>query len=110
MKTRFFILGILCMFCIVALSWLANHFLTGNTPQFHNELLSNFQKDNVLMEAIGGYDSYEFSYPSNSLDDDSLRFELVVFGNHKSLICTGFAYKRDNSWVIDHEKIKKTIE
>jgi hypothetical protein len=75
-------------------SFLTNLYIENTTPKFINILVKQMQDDKELMNFIGGYNSFEYSYNSNEYEKkDSLYFEGIIKGNEKRLYFKGFAKK-----------------
>jgi hypothetical protein len=97
---------------LIIISKVVDFFLSRNKPAFQNELIQNFKDNKALTNEVGEYSSYEFSYPTNALDDDSLHFELTIFGEKGYVVYDGWAAKVDeHDWKVirSEERIHNSI-
>ena len=76
------------------------------TPAFLLKLIDQAKADQVLMERIGGYEEYSFSYTSTDLS--KLHFEVSIYGGDSTITYEGEAAKiSERQWKV--EQIKSTI-
>ncbi|QMW03897.1 hypothetical protein [Spirosoma foliorum] len=76
------------------------------TPSFLFELIDQAKADKALVEYIGDYKEYRFSYTSPNRA--KLRFELSIIGDDSTLTYEGQAAKiSERQWKI--EQIKSTV-
>ena len=70
-------------------------------PGFFKEEIKNFKENKDLMDRIGGYRTYEYSYNKNDLKTDTLKFKILIIGKNGEIICNGIAVKNSqNRWQI----------
>lgn len=76
-------------------------FIKIDSPAFFDEKINDLKNDSLLMESIGGYQKYEYSYNENQLENDTLQFQIIIYGKSKKLINKGQAIKNEsNEWKI----------
>lgn len=76
-------------------------FIKIDSPAFFDEKINDLKNDSLLMESIGGYQKYEYSYNENQLENDTLQFQIIIYGKSKKLINKGQAIKNEsNEWEI----------
>lgn len=76
-------------------------FIKIDSPAFFDEKINDLKNDSLLMEGIGGYQKYEYSYNENQLENDTLQFQIIIYGKSKKLINKGQAIKNEsNEWEI----------
>lgn len=76
-------------------------FIKIDSPAFFDEKINDLKNDSLLMESIGGYQKYEYSYNANQLENDTLQFQIIIYGKSKKLINKGQAIKNEsNEWEI----------
>ena len=76
----------------LTLRWFSNR----NVPKFYREQLKILQSNSVLMDSIGGYHSFRYSWDKLDLKKDSVEFEIEIRGIRKTLICKGTAIKENS--------------
>jgi len=82
-------------------------FIKIDSPAFFDEKINDLKNDSLLMEDIGGYKKYEYSYNENQLENDTLQFQIIIFGKNKKLINQGQAIKnKSNEWEIINDELK----
>lgn len=90
----------------VILLLLVFEFLTqSKSPSFLKETVDELQLEKDLMDSIGGFKSYEYSYNKNDLEKDSLDFQIILRGKTSNLFYEGMAVKTNSEWLI----VKKEI-
>jgi hypothetical protein len=103
--SRFLIVFAFLYLATIIVSYLFNSYL----PNFDEKIVDEFKNDNNLIKEIGSYKNHEFSYLNSELSSDSLHFELVIFGDKKSIIYTGCAIKNEkDNWEI--KRIESKVE
>lgn len=76
-------------------------FIKIDSPAFFDEKINDLKNASLLMESIGGYQKYEYSYNENQLENDTLQFQIIIYGKSKKLINKGQAIKNEsNEWEI----------
>lgn len=97
-------------FFLIALiaSKIMRAYMNSTTPAILNEIVEQSQENETLMNSIGGYQSYEFTYNQNEVKKDTLKFTIKIRGYSKTLNYTGYVIKSDErNWKLD--KIDTTI-
>ena len=89
--------------CLVIVTNVVRLVLDYYTPSFLFELIDQAKTDKALMERIGGYEEYRFSYTSP--DRAKLHFELSIIGDDSTITYEGQAAKiSERQWKVEHIK------
>ncbi|GAB4034749.1 hypothetical protein [Spirosoma jeollabukense] len=96
-------IGFICLFIVTKVVRLVIDYYI---PSFLFELIDQAKADKALMERIGGYEEYRFSY--SSPDRAKLHFELSIIGDDSTITYEGQATKlSERQWRI--EQVKSTV-
>ena len=80
---KYFIYIIPFALLAIFFSVVAGYFINKDSPKVIEELLEKSKNNKSLMDKIGGYRSYEYTFKTNDLKTDSLPFEMTIFGWNK---------------------------
>jgi hypothetical protein len=82
-------------------------FIEIDSPDIFITKIKAFKSDSLLMKEIGGYRTYEYTYNEKQISNDTMQFEIIIFGRTKELINRGqFVKTKNKEWrVIDDELI-----
>jgi len=76
-------------------------YIKKSDPSFLIEQVNEYKENETLIKKLGGYKSFEYKYNQNQLEEDTLDFQIVLYGENKSLFLIGKAIKENNnSWKI----------
>lgn len=85
---------VLIAFVLLVLAF--EFFIPDNTPDFFMEKIDTIKSDRILMKEIGGYRQFKIKYNINELKNDTLNFEIIIYGRNKNLVNKGYALKSLN--------------
>ena len=101
-KKRIFFLGAFLIMVLIFFELYIRH----DHPKFFDNIIENSKNDSRLMEQIGGYKSFEYSFNKNDLKKDTLDFEIKLIGNKKNALFVGRALKNpDKRWVVTEKEV-----
>lgn len=95
-------LGITLFFTII---YIVKFLLDYGQPNFDKELVNELISDRKIIEEIGNYKGYEFTYSRKDTQKDSLVFILKINGFEGSIQFDGVAVKNNNVW-----KLKRIVK
>lgn len=76
---------IFIVLCAIFHFW-TKYSIESNTPPFISDKLSQLKEDNSLMDSIGGFDYFEFSYNKNDFKlRDTVKYSITIKGDKKVL-------------------------
>jgi hypothetical protein len=108
MKRKFFkyFIGIFAVAMIAAV--VMDKIQKSNTPTFLLEKFEELKNNRSLMNSIGGYDRFEYSYQVFYNENyDSLNYGIMIFGKNKKLSYTSVGIRKSGSdEVISNEGIE----
>ncbi|WP_345169768.1 hypothetical protein [Nibribacter koreensis] len=70
--------------------------MQSDTPDFLDKIVENNKKDVKLMNQIGGYKTFQYSYQPIDSKEDSVSFEIIIYGYKKDFIYQGESYQLEN--------------
>ncbi len=105
--SRYFI-GLFVFAVIVSI--VTRNRIESNTPDFMLEKYENLREDEALMDSIGGFRSFEYTFNRNRFEDGKeLKYTVLIYGTKKDLRFEGVQNKdQKGKWVLT--KSKMTIE
>lgn len=91
----------------VIVSIVTSNVIESNTPDFILKKYDQLKNDNVLMDSIGGFKSFEYSFNKNQYDaGKELEYSIIIFGEEKDLRFEGLQSKDQNGkWVLTRGKM-----
>ena len=88
---KYFIL--LFIFAVIV-SMVMNYVIKSNTPDFILSKLKELKTNDVLMDSIGGYDKFEYSFNKNDYKyKDTVKYSILIIGNKKVLTFQGVQWR-----------------
>lgn len=85
-KRHLIYLGIFFGLCVIG-SYVGQYLITSNTPPFILEKFNQLKDNKELMDSIGGFDQYEYSYNKNDFKfGDTVMYSIKIYGDSKVLI------------------------
>lgn len=76
------------------------------SPAFLDTKVVELQNDSLLMNNIGGYRSFQFSYDKSTPEIDTIGFKITIFGRTANLVNKGRAIKdSEKSWKVIEDEI-----
>jgi hypothetical protein len=86
MKKEYIVYAIVFMIlCAIFHFWTKNS-IESNTPPFISDKLSQLKGDKKLMDSIGGFGYFEFSYNKNDFKlRDTVRYSITIKGDKRVL-------------------------
>lgn len=87
---------ILALISFIVLVFVFEIFTKDGTPDFFMEKINAIKGNRIIMKEIGGYQEFEFKYNVNELKEDTLNFEIIIYGRDKNVVNKGYALKNVN--------------
>jgi len=85
---------------IVFVSFMVRNSIKSNTPPFILNKLEQLKSDKILMDSIGGFSQFEYSYNERDFENqDTVKYSIKITGYDQRLIYKGTQVKDSlNSW------------
>ena len=91
------------VFVLVAIGsmWLTDRIMS-DTPPFILSRLEELKSNKTLMDSIGGFRLFEYSYnEQNFKNGDTVKYSITITGGKDDLVYKGIQIKNSlNSWVL----------
>ena len=104
-KKHFVYLAIFFGLCVIG-SYVGQYIIESNTPPFILEKLNQLKENKNLMDSIGGFSRFEYSYNKNDFKlRDTVKYSIKITGDTKSCIYKATQFKATSTdWrVIDED-------
>jgi hypothetical protein len=75
-------------------------YLNASTPKVLNDIIEHSRENEKLMLSIGGFSSYKLTYNNRMTENDSLHFQIIIYGLDKGMIYSGNAVRDNDEWII----------
>ena len=85
---------------VVLVSFLVRNSIKSNTPPFILNKLEQLKSDKILMDSIGGFSQFEYSYNEQDFkNSDTVKYSIKITGYDQKLIYNGTQVKDSlSSW------------
>jgi len=92
-KKHFIYLAIFFGLCVIG-SYVGQYVIESDTPPFILEKLKQLKENKNLMDSIGGFDRYEYSFNKNDFKlGDTVKYSIKINGDNKVLNYKGTQLK-----------------
>ena len=100
MKRKYFLYSVGLFLIVSAVSFILSEVSKNQVPNFYWKTIEEIKNDTILINEIGGYESYEFTYNEYEEKSGKINFDIIIIGEKKNIVCKGNAEKNSSDWIV----------
>lgn len=90
----------------VGVAFLSRYTIKSNTPTFLLNKFEELKSNQSLMDSIGGFRSFEYSYNKNDFrSGDTVKYQIKIIGQIKVLVYEGVQARNADRWNLVRENL-----